>query len=517
MSEPATPAPVHRAASRRELLVVAAAFVAVIVALVSLNTRVLLTKPFWLDEQCCTLYTILDSRSLFDVFRVVWDHDVAPPLLHVLLWVTGKLAGSLDPIVVRGFALASVAGALFLLYIVLRRHFSRSASTLGVLVVASNRIVIHHAFEGRFYGPWLLFAVAYVWALEMDAGSLRSRRRDLAIAVTSVLICAIHWFGITSLFLLAGGAAFAVSRTRGWRAGVRLVAPSLAGVALFLALTPLMLAQLRVGGQEILWVRPLNFGQLREFAGLYLLLWPMFVAVGLLLLDRVESRRVQPSRLVSDPALAALLATGLMTLVLAVISVLINPVMVHRYAIVSALLAAPVVALASEVFRPALRAVFAIAVALTSALIVGQAVRGAQFFSITFNTFAAVQKELESEKVPLVWPSLFLSYPVDGGARRDAPSRVLELPDSTIQALRVDTAISNKIRFDRNLARLHNSVFGYPILITQSQLDTTPRFYVFARRVDMPPSLPLSVLGRKLFPNHTGERVNAYVTMFTRR
>src|SRR5688500_11976403 len=98
MTEPATPAPTHLAASRGELLVVAGVFVAVILALVTLNTRVLLTKPFWLDEQCCTLYTVLDSRTLFDVFRVVWDHDVAPPLLHTMLWITGKLFGSLDPI-----------------------------------------------------------------------------------------------------------------------------------------------------------------------------------------------------------------------------------------------------------------------------------------------------------------------------------------------------------------------------------------------------------------------------------
>ena len=515
MTSPAPTHP-HTRATRKELLGAGAIVIAVIAAILALNTRVLLTKPFWLEERCCTVYPVQDSRSLFDLYANVREHDVAPPLLHGMLWVVGKVTGSLDPVIVRLFAVATIAAALFLLYVVLRRHFTRGASLLGVLAVAGNRMVIHHAFEGRFYGPWLLFAVAFVWALELDADAARSRRRDVAIALSAILLCTIHWFGIISLALLAGSAVFALSRGSGWRSALRRVAPTAAGVVAFVAFVPMMLDQLRIGGDTIRWVPPLSVAQLREFAGLYLVQWPVLVGAGILLIDRIESRRLDVRRFVNDPALAGLLATIAMTLALALVSLILAPVMVHRYAIVSALFAAPIVALAAEAFPSKLRMAFAVVLALATAVVAGQAVRGAVVFSDTFATYRALEKQLEPERVPLVFTSVFLSYPVDGELRTNAPSRVLQLPDSIIRTMPGDTAVHNKIRFDRDLARLHYAGFGYPRPVTLAELDTMPKFYLFSRDVDMHPGLSLTTFGRRLFPLHKAERANPYVTRFTR-
>ena len=512
--------PPAQGASRRELLAVAAVLCGIIACIPLINAEVLLTKRFWLDEQCCTLYPLRDSPSFFELFGKVRDSDVAPPLLHIMLWVLEKVTGSLSPLVLRSFMLASVTGALFVLYVVLRRRFAPTSSALAVVVVAGHALVIHHAFDGRFYGPWLFFAVCYAWTLGLDPGQ-PSRRRDVLLGVLSVCICTLHWFAVNSVGLMALAAVAAHGRR--WREGVRLVAPSIAGVVALAAFIPMMLKQLGTGGEDLLWVPPLNVGQVKQFVMAFIIRVPILLAVVLLLIDvlRGEQRRARILPMLRDPVMAALLATGGMTLVLMAISAVMNPVMVPRYAIVSVLFAAPIVALAADTLRPYQRTVLTLVFALLFAQSVSRALRGSRYFEAVMDTYAGLVQRLKAENVPLVFQTYFIMYPVDGAAKERSVISVLDLPDSTIFALIPDSiagrAGRDKLRLDRNQARLHNRGFGFPVIKTQAELDTTPRFFFFARDADLTAGFTNAVaLGQAMFPRHRVERVHDYVVMFTR-
>jgi hypothetical protein len=512
--------PPRSGASTRELLVVAAVMCAIVACIPLLNAGVLVTKRFWLDEQCCTLYPLANARSFFDLFDRVANSDVAPPMLHVILWFVGKITGSLSPLVVRSVMLASVAATLFVVYATLRRRFSMTSSALAVVVIAGHALVIHHAFDGRFYGPWLFFAACYAWALGVDAGR-PSRRRDVLLAVLSIFICTLHWFAVNSVGLMAAGAVAAHGRR--WKDGVRLIAPSIAGVIVLAAFMPMMINQLGIGGEDLLWVPPLNWGQVKQFVGAYILRVPMLLAVVLLLLDalRGEQRRARILPVLRDPVMAALLATGLMTLVLIAISAVMNPVMVPRYAIVSVLLAAPVIALAAETIRPYQRVLVTVVFAMLFTQSASRALRGARYFQYVMDTYAGLVDRLKSENVPLVFQTYFIMYPVDGQAQQRSVIKLLDLPDSTIHKLLPDSVNQRpnraKLRLDRGQARLHNRIFGFPILMTQAELDTTPRFFFFARDADLTADFrDAVVLGQAMFPRHKVQRVHEYVVMFTR-
>jgi hypothetical protein len=511
--------PPRAGASWRELLLVGLAMCAVVACIPLINAEVMLTKRFWLDEQCCTLYPLGRDPSLVQLFRNVSNADVAPPLLHVILWLLAKVTGSLSPLVVRSVALASTAAALFVLYALLRRRFSVTSCVLAVAVVSGHALVIHHAFDGRFYGPWLFFAASYLWALGLDAGQ-PSRRRDVIIAIVSICLCSLQWFGVNSLGLMAMGAIAAHGRR--WKVGLRLVAPSVAGIVVLAALIPMMLHQLSLGGEDLLWVPPLNMGQVKQFVMAFVLRVPVLLAVVMLLIDylRGEKRRVRALPVLRDPVMAAILATSLMTPVLMFISATMGPVMVPRYAIVSVLFVAPFVALAAETVNRWLRVAVTVVALLLFAQGVSRALRGSRHFQFVMDTYAALVDRLKSENVPLVFQTYFIMYPVDGLSRERSVIRLLELPDSTINALLPlpeQLESRKKIFLDRNQARLHNKLFGFPIPITQAQLDTTQKFYVMARDLDLTGRLNNVVaVGRVLFPRHRGERVHEYVTMFTR-
>jgi hypothetical protein len=218
--------------------------------------------------------------------------------------------------------------------------------------------------------------------------------------------------------------------------------------------------------------------------------------------------------------MVALVAAGLMPGVLIAISAVLESVMVPRYAIVSVLLAAPLIALASESLGRVGRGLL---MALFVALLVRRADRdiaGMEYFDAVTRKYASHLATLKGESAPIVFQTYFLMYPVEGRQRRESFSRLLELPDSTIDALFPGDAREPreaKLRLDRNQARLHSRVFGFPIPVTQAQLDGAPRFYLFARNVDLTAGFTDAVaLGQRIFPRHRGVRVNEYVTLFTR-
>jgi hypothetical protein len=205
-----------------------------------------------------------------------------------------------------------------------------------------------------------------------------------------------------------------------------------------------------------------------------------------------------------------------------VITLVLEPVMVPRYAIVAVLGAAPIVALSVEplgrVGRVALLTVFTL-------FLVGFADREVLGARAAESYFAAYDRELRDAhrlypEAPLVFQSFPVLYAVDGNARQQSVGRVLELTDSALDVLYPPPGVSaEKFRMirARRMVRLHETGYGFPKVITMTELQTAPRFLLFARDEELPSSHRDAIgLGKTLFPSHSGRRLNDVVTVFER-
>src|SRR5437764_807750 len=253
------------AVTSREVLSAVGALALAIALLPLLGGGVLWTRPLWLDEICCTVYPVSNAATPVDVVRnIVHREDYAPPLLHLIYWSAGRVAGGLTPVVLRSVSLACVSLALLLVYLTLRRRFDRAPSAAGAIAVATHALVVTHAFEGRFYGPWLLFAAGFAWSLS----GLAARR--VTQALFSIFLVTIHWFGVLSLGLMVGGAM--ATRGRDWRSGLRIVAPSAAGFIALIVCAPMAIAQRSAAtGAGALWVPELSAAQVGVVVRLFFL------------------------------------------------------------------------------------------------------------------------------------------------------------------------------------------------------------------------------------------------------
>jgi len=120
-----------------------------------------------------------------------------------------------------------------------------------------------------------------------------ARRRDAAVAVFSVLVVTIHWFGVLSLALMCFGAL--ASYGRRWRDGLRLIAPSAAGLVALVACVPMLISQ-RATSNGVLVVAPLSTAQVGVMVRLFALSTVPMLAAILLVLDGLRDETLQPRR-----------------------------------------------------------------------------------------------------------------------------------------------------------------------------------------------------------------------------
>ena len=526
MTSPPTSAPEERRAApvtAREAAIVFGGLALVIVALALAGGAVLWTRPLWFDEICCTLYVVGDASSPLEVIqRVARGEDYAPPLLHLMLWSAGRIAGGLTPVVMRTVSVICVGLALALLYFALRRRLSRAPSAAGTLAVATHALVIAHAFEGRFYGPWLLFAAAFAWSLGARPGA-RSRRRDLAVGLSAICLATIHWFGVLSLGLMCVAVLLAMQAPP--RARLRLIAPAVSGFLAIAACIPLVLAH-RAGATQVdaLWVPPLSAAQVGVIVRLFFLSTIPVLAVVLLLIDRLlvaDKPSGRASRgTVRDPSYAALLSLSLFPVVLIVVSIVLQPSMLDRYAIVTVLAWAPLAAMAAATLERGGRiAVIAFVVVLV--ILAGRrTIRDKREFAEMVRLNEEAYARARAMNLPIVFASLHTAYPVAGPTRAERRALFLELPDSTIAAMVPQPRLAwlrRHITVERNIARGHARVYGFPVLAPQSQLDTTRSFLLVGPDESFPRLYKdFGKFAPTVFPHHQAERLSPYLALFQR-
>jgi hypothetical protein len=507
------------AVTSRELLWVVATLGLAIALLALLGGGVLWTRPFWTDEICCTLYPVLDASSPLEVIaRIAAPKDYAPPLLHLIVWSVGRLTGGITPVVLRSISVFCVSAALVFVYATLRRRFDRAPSVAGALAVASHSLVLTNAFEGRFYGPWLLFAAGFAWSLSSNV-----ILRMTLIALFSILLVTIHWFGVLSLGLMCLGAL--ASYGRRWREGLRLIAPSAAGLVALVACVPMVMSQ-RATTTGVLWVAELSTGQVGAMVRLFVLSTVPVLALILLLVDGLRDEISQPSaaanvrQALRDPSLAALTSLALMPLALIGVSVVLQPSLVGRYATVTALAWAPLVALAVATLGRVGRVVAALSLALVVVLGVRRTVAERRDFVTSVEANQAAFERAKSMNLPVVFQNLHVIYSVAGLRRAERRALFLDIPDSTIVAMTPQKRLERvrrNLRIDRNIARSHARVYGFPVMVTQAQLDSTSRFLFVASDESLPNIYGrVDLFTKAVFPHHRLTRLSPNLALLER-
>jgi hypothetical protein len=512
--------PTSQGATRREILVFALGLAALFALLLFLTDGdILFTRPLWLDEWL-TVFPAKRSSP----FRLIGDlaagSDGGTSLLHLAVWGMRNVLGGLSPTALRVMSLICVFTALCLLYAVLRRRFRADPSVAGALAVGSNSLVLAHAFEARFYGPWLLCSVFFAWSLARNQEPTASRDRAAVVGAAAVLLCAIHFYGVISLTIMA--CAVVVGYGRQWREGLRVVAPSAAGLLAVVATAPLALGHLRAYTVDT-WISSFELGQLGALARRFWLTPVLLVAVAALLLGFAFHLRknTQPSVAVTarhaatDVGIVALASLALMPAALAAMSLAGQPFMLG--------------AMRSRRHRRGgrwwpsawrsrddgrrVRSGRSRVV-----LVRGSDARGGIPAGIRQRGRSQSRRAAPSCGITGAGGLSVNPRDVPAGGRRLgtrlAGPCFLDLPDSAFFAFFPGTGELDQLRrgitlLERDLARVHAKRFGFPALFSQAQLDTFPSFILLVPVQRF--ALGFSDVGefaRAAFPNHRLRRLD---------
>ena len=502
-------------ATRPELALVGLALAA-LTALVAFLTdaTILFTRPFWVDEWFTVLVAGRDTPAavLSDLAR---GADGGAGLFHLLVWGLHAAGMPLAPIALRLLSLLCVLAALWLLYALLRRRVGINAAVGAVLAVGSHPLVVAHAYEARFYGPWLLCAVLYAWSLERSFGGGTRARTVQGLA--AALLCGVHFYGVITLVLMIAGVIVARGFSR-LRESLRGLAPSAAGFVVVIAIAPLALGQRRAYSVHS-WIPDFSMGQAgvlaREF---WLATLPVLLVLGVAVAWIVRrGRNAQPGLTTVaratflDSGIAALAALALMPVALAAVSLAGQPSMLSRYAITAALAWGPLAALALEYLGrvPARLARFLIVwfwlVSYT------REVRTKLLFAEEVSVSRAAVARAPAG-LPILTPSVHLMYPVVAESLGGTSElRFLDLPDTLLARLSgagaVDESRMKYAIIERDLARVHASLYGFPVLVPYSAADSLPTLLVLGSAMRLRPAfqdltdLAWSVFrGRKFTP-----------------
>jgi hypothetical protein len=494
----------------------------------------LFTRPFWLDEWHTAM--VANRATLPELFSDLYrGSDLGPPLLHLIAWTLARIDGHVPPTGARLVSFCSVFAALVFVYLILRRRVGRVSSVAGALAVASHSLVVFHAFEFRYYCLWLGFCAAVAWTLGIDRQLVRSRRRDVALAVLSVLLCLTHWLAAGTLILMCAGAAATFGRD--WRAGLRRVAPAVAGLATVVLGLPLVRAQ-RASVVQVSWMKDPGLRDVLHildmyWAGAVVIAAVLVILVALVLPSLKSAATGMLSAASRDPSIVAVVALFALPLGMVVVS-LSFPAMHTRYSITTALASAPLVACAVEILglratgplqfvamRAARGGIFLIALVLLWANALSVAIYASQQ-ALTIDASRRYLSQACRQNLPVVFQTRHVMYQTtDGnlGAWGGCQLRYMALSDATIDRIfRPGTTARRFYRFENEIARLHEGIYDYPRVWTEAHVDSLPRFMLFGWDDSLPPGYKsVQAFAKAVFPGHAVTRLTEDVTLFERQ
>jgi hypothetical protein len=335
-----------RPLSRLEILVVVLTLAALLAAQLRVaGSGYLLRRNFWLDE-LYTLTLVSDPDWTHSLRALAGGVETHPPTLYALLRVFTFFLGECDEVALRSFALLALFVALLGLYVSLRQAYAPLVAFTAILALWGHGLVVKHAFEARFYGPWLAATVWFAFVLARARLAERRLGPHLALALCSLLVCTIHYFGIISLTLVTGFEL--LFHRRPGKARWPTVLAVAAGPVALLACLPLLLGQ-RAAISVPTWIQRPTLSTVVQ-TGTWLLLPASLSAVLLLAwLSKLFGAGPQSAEEAGRPpassrALAGLTGLILLPAVLLVVSYTVQPVFLDRYALPAVAALAPAVA-----------------------------------------------------------------------------------------------------------------------------------------------------------------------------
>ena len=462
--------------SRRETVwFMLAALGFIILEIAAMGAWAMVTKPFWLDE--VSTYLVAGTQSLPEsIRRLAAGADSNPPTVFFLYRLVALVAGGLSPITARVVALACVVGALITVYLLLRDEFSPWPAAIGAMAVWAQQVVMHAAFEARFYGPLLLASGCLFLVL------LRTVRREptlvsaVSLALVSAVLCTIHYFGILTWAIAIGTVVRFGPGSR--TATIRRLLPATAGPLALAACAPLYFGQ-RASITIPTWMPDLTAREAVRLLAIFFLTLPIAIALGCWVLIVVRSRltgspaarvtgraRWQPFSL--GPLL--LLTQAAVPFALVAFSMLVQPATELRYWIAGTLAAAPVVAFVVSRGDTLVRWVATLGMVAASVKTMWGEAHRADAFARRVHDDVRDATQLSRSGKLVVTRLRDTLYPV----LQQRP----EL-DSHMAALD-STPFDSTNRFfiiERDLGRINHRVYGFGNLVTPAELSRRSSFY----------------------------------------
>lgn len=476
----------HRAVSWIEVLIVPCL---IMVQVLLLGDPLPFQRSFWLDEIHTQLVTE-DPSLAHALSALAHGVDFNPPTYYLLAKGVSHL-GISPEIAQRSLALICILLCCVCTYLLLRDRCTIVTATAATLVIWSLNVIQTQAFEARFYAPWLAAGGLFGLCLQRCSQSPSIRWR-VGLAVSSLLMCSLHYFGVISLGLIVAGFLAQHFTTRlGRLSDLLWITPG--PLALGLCVACFYRGQ-RSALSIPTWVPALSWTTFQEFAGEALPTW----AVGVSLLAwcgtwliRQRFQEVDHQHTVSDrqaptietpntklylPAAGAL---ALMPVCLIIFSLILQPALVARYATIGAIGFAIVIA---ALLRQCPTWVsFAIGSWL---FVMGFQSLTEQFhywqrMELRHEEIMARLRGLDSD-VPLIFESRHAMYPVLRYAPDLAPRiHYLALTDKNLRDF--DSATPFRI-VERDVAARIASYYPQYRTIPFDQLHLLPRAYLFAFR-----------------------------------
>lgn len=474
------------AVSAMELLIVPCL---ILVQVILLGDLLPFQRSFWLDE-IHTQLVIEDPSLTHAMSALAHGVDYNPPTYYLLAKGVSHL-GISPEIAQRGFSFLCILICSACVYLLLRDRCTLVTATASTLLIWSLNVVQTQAFEARFYAPWLAAAGLFGLCLQRCAQSSSIGWR-LGLGVSSLLMCSIHYFGIISLGLMVAGLITQNYRTRDGRLSDLLwVAPG--PLALGLCVVYFYRGQ-RSALSISTWVPALSWTTIQEFANEALPTW----AIGISLLAWCGTWLANQGQQVVNPRngaseaddttadasnprqlLPAASALALMPVCLIVFSLVLQPVLIARYATVGTIGFAIVIAALLRRCPPWVSAALGIWLFATGFQSLKEQYHYWQRMETRHEEIIARLRRLDPD-VPLIFESRHAMYPVTRYAPDLAP-RIHFLALSNENLRDFDSATPFRI-VERDVATRIAEFYPQYRTIPFDQLHQWPRSYLFAFR-----------------------------------
>jgi hypothetical protein len=161
-----------------------------------------LGRWLWIDE-FFTLALAADASLAQMLAHLGRGADCSPPGMYLLLrgylffWPTAS------EVALRSFSLLSGAAAAAGLYALLRHVCLPRIAVAATLATFAHPVVAEQMYNARAYLPWMA-AAAWCALFVVRARQRPNAATATGLAISSMVLCTIHYYGVITLLLIAG-------------------------------------------------------------------------------------------------------------------------------------------------------------------------------------------------------------------------------------------------------------------------------------------------------------------------